>query len=181
MEAFCSEKFPEVKIYHSRRFCDNRGFFGETYRKNHLGDLPEFVQENHSRSEVGVFRGLHYQLPPKAQGKLVYCASGVIEDYVVDIRRDSPTFGQWKSFVLDALGELWKMVYVPPGFAHGFRALRESHVIYKVTDYWSPEHERCIRWDDPDIKLGLLESDTLPLIISNKDSQAPFLKNAETF
>jgi dTDP-4-dehydrorhamnose 3,5-epimerase len=175
MKISSSEIFPEVKIITCRRFGDDRGYFCETFRKSGFDMFPEFVQENHSHSKPGVFRGLHYQLNPKAQGKLVSCVSGCIEDFVVDIRINSKTYGKWQSFTLIAASET-KMIYVPVGFAHGFYAVEEADVIYRVTDYYSPQHERSIRYNDPDIGINYGFGE---IILSDKDATAPLLKDAE--
>ena len=171
-------ELPEVIIIEGQRFNDERGFFSESFRVSEFEQygIPPFVQENHSRSRPEVFRGLHYQLEPKAQGKLVYCVSGFIDDFVVDIRKGSVTYGNYVKIDLGAKQN--KMVYVPPGFAHGFFAYggADAHVVYKVTEYYSAEHERSIRWDDPDIGIDILAA---RLNISDKDANAPLLKDAE--
>jgi dTDP-4-dehydrorhamnose 3,5-epimerase len=145
---------PEVLVLEPTVFADDRGRFYESYNRRRFAELtgsdPDFVQDNQSISAAGVLRGLHYQLPPAAQGKLVRVVAGEIFDVAVDIRRSSPRFGQWVAARLgaDGLGQMW----IPTGFAHGFLVLSETaEVLYKTTDYYSPEHERCIRWDDPDI------------------------------
>ncbi|MEY4800850.1 MAG: dTDP-4-deoxyrhamnose-3,5-epimerase [Cyanobacteriota bacterium] len=162
-----------------RVFGDERGFFFESWNQqafNAAAGDTAFVQDNHSRSSRGVLRGLHYQLPPHPQGKLVRCVLGEIFDVVVDIRRSSPTFGQWEGAHLSAANcqQLW----VPAGFAHGFLTLSEhAEVLYKTTDFWSRECERAIRWDDP--QLGI--SWTLEALsgaepqLSEKDGAAPLL------
>ena len=140
--------------------------------------LP-FVQDNHSRSARGVLRGLHYQLPPMAQGKLVRVVSGEIYDVAVDIRRGSKTFGQWFGVTLSADNK--RQLWVPPGFAHGFVVTSDTaDVIYKVTAYYSPEHDRGIRWNDPDIGIEWPLAGLQPLL-SGKDTNAPLLKDAEVF
>ena len=166
-----------------RRFADERGFFSETYNADTFAaagiDL-RFVQDNHSLSTAkGVLRGLHYQLPPRAQEKLVRVIRGAILDVAVDIRRGSPDFGKWVA--LEVSAEKWNQILVPKGFAHGFLTLREdTEVLYKVTDTYSPAHERSIRFDDPDIGVEwpLPEAS---LVLSEKDRAAPFLSAAETF
>jgi len=167
---------PGVIVISGRRFSDERGFFSESFRVNEFEKhgIPPFVQENHSRSSPPCFRGLHYQLHPKAQGKLVYCVSGVIKDFAVDIRQGSPTFGKWVE--IDLSSSNMRMVYVPPGYAHGFFAygLQDAHVIYKVTEYYSPEHDRAIRANDPAIGIPLRD-----MKVSEKDLNAPLLKEAE--
>ena len=163
------------------RFSDQRGFFAETYnRKKYLemGIDIEFVQDNHSRSrDVGTLRGLHFQAPPHTQSKLVRCGSGAIFDVAVDIRRGSPTYGQWLGFELSA--ENGHQMYVPIGFAHGFVTLEpDSELVYKCSDYYAPETERALRWDDMDIGIEwpLQGNPTL----SEKDATAPLLKDFES-
>ena len=162
-----------------RVFGDERGFFFESWNQqafNAAAGDTAFVQDNHSRSSRGVLRGLHYQLPPHPQGKLVRCVLGEIFDVAVDIRRSSPTFGQWVGAVLSADNK--QQLWVPAGFAHGFLTLSEqAEVLYKTTDFWSRECERAIRWDDP--QLGIV----WPLEalagaepqLSEKDAVAPLL------
>ena len=147
---------PDVVLIEPKVFGDSRGFFYESFNQQGFeqatGVQCQFVQDNHSRSSKGVLRGLHYQLPPKAQGKLVRVVRGAVFDVAVDIRRGSPTFGQWAGVELseDNHRQLW----VPPGLAHGFLVLSESaDFLYKTTDYYSPEHERSIRWDDPQLAI----------------------------
>lgn len=147
---------PEVKVLVPKKFGDHRGFFSEVYSRRQLaevGIVADFVQDNHSLSaERGVVRGLHYQIAPMAQAKLIRVVRGAILDVAVDIRRGSPTFGHHVTEVLSA--ENWKQVFVPVGFAHGFATLEAgTEVIYKVTSDYSPTHERGIRWNDP--KLGI--------------------------
>jgi len=143
---------PGVMLFEPKRFGDNRGFFLETYRDDvfELSGITEnFVQDNHSRSTKGVLRGLHYQLV-QPQGKLVRVATGSVFDVAVDVRRGSPTFGDWFGTTLD--DENMRMMYVPPGFAHGFIVLSETaDFIYKCTDYYHPESEQGILWNDPNI------------------------------
>jgi dTDP-4-dehydrorhamnose 3,5-epimerase len=162
-----------------RVFGDPRGFFFESWNQqafNAAAGDTVFVQDNHSRSSRGVLRGLHYQLPPHPQGKLVRCAAGEIFDVAVDIRRRSPTFGQWVGSVLSAANH--QQLWLPGGFAHGFLTLSEhAEVLYKTTDFWSCECERAIRWDDPELAI------TWPLEalagakpqLSEKDAVAPLL------
>lgn len=166
-----------------KRFGDDRGFFSETYNAARLTEAGidlVFVQDNHSLSAArGVLRGLHYQLPPKAQDKLVRVVRGSIIDIAVDIRRGSPSFGKWIALELSAAK--WNQILVPKGFAHGFMTLEENtEVIYKVTDYYSPAHDRSIRFDDPQIGIAW----PLPpnqIQLSDKDRAAPLLADAETF
>ena len=149
-----SSTIPGVILLEPKVFCDSRGYLFESFNQKTfeeaIGLSPRFVQENHSKSIKGVLRGLHYQLPPKAQGKLVRVIHGEIFDAVVDIRKDSPTFGQWLGEMISADNK--KQLWIPPGFAHGFLTLSETaEVLYKATDFYAPECERCIAWNDPDI------------------------------
>lgn len=166
-----------------KRFGDDRGFFSETYNRQRLAEAGtdlEFVQDNHSYSaRRGVLRGLHYQLPPRAQDKLLRVVKGAIFDVAIDIRRASPSFGRWVAVEISAAK--WNQLLIPKGFAHGFVTLEDdTEVIYKVTDFYSPEHDRSIRYDDPDIGIdwpqGLGE-----LQLSAKDLAAPLLADAEVF
>lgn len=169
---------PDVILVHTTRFDDDRGFFMETYKSSEfLGEnLPiSFVQDNFSRSFRGVFRGLHYQNPPKAQGKLVKVHRGEIVDFAVDIRTGSPTFGRHAKAKLSDRNGL--MLWVPPGFAHGFCAVsEEADVAYKVTQEYAPEADRGIAWDDPEIGLELPVTDP---ILSDKDRNLPRLREAD--
>ena len=166
-----------------KKFGDARGFFSETYNRDALAaagvDLT-FVQDNHSFSAAaGVLRGLHYQLPPKAQAKLVRVVRGRIFDVAVDIRKGSPSFGQWVSCVISA--EAWNQILVPAGYAHGFLTLEpDTEVIYKVTASYSPAHDRGIRYDDPQISVDWPLGGRSP-ILSDKDVRAPSLADAELF
>ena len=161
---------PEVLIIEPKVFGDERGFFFESFNQRDFDDatglsLP-FVQDNHSKSAKNVLRGLHYQLPPQAQGKLVRVVAGEVFDVAVDIRRDSPNFGQWASAVLSA--ENRRQLWIPPGFAHGFLVLSDSaEFLYKTTDYYAPALERCIRWDDPALAIAWPLS--APPVLSAKD------------
>src|SRR3954453_12328948 len=143
---------PAIKLILPKKFGDHRGFFSEVYSRKALaevGILTDFVQDNHSLSvEKGVLRGLHYQVAPMAQDKLVRVVHGAILDVALDIRRDSPTFGKHVSAVLSA--ENWRQMFIPVGFAHGFITLESNtEVVYKVSDYYAPQHERGILWNDP--------------------------------
>ena len=145
---------PDIILFEPKVFGDERGFFFESFNQNNFkiatGISPTFVQDNHSKSTQGVLRGLHYQLPPKAQEKLVRVIQGEIFDVVVDIRKDSPTFGQWLGEVLT--GHNKKQLWIPSGFAHGFLVLSETaEVLYKATHFYAPKSERCIIWNDSDI------------------------------
>ena len=162
-------------------FGDDRGFFAETYKKSDFikNGIPyNFDQDNHSCSSKGVLRGLHYQAEPSVQGKLVRVIKGRVWDVAVDIRKNSPTFKQWIGVELSA--ENRKCFFIPPGFAHGFLCLEDdSHFIYKCTKEYDPQAERSIRWDDPDLAIAWpLDPSVVPQI-SEKDSKAKFLKEAE--
>jgi dTDP-4-dehydrorhamnose 3,5-epimerase len=159
-----------------RRFGDHRGFFAETYSQRiaaAAGLQAQFVQDNHSLSaQTGTVRGLHFQAPPHAQGKLVRCGRGAIFDVAVDIRRGSPTWGQWLGYTLSAENGL--QLYIQPGFAHGFMTLQpDSEIVYKCTDYYAPTAEGALRWDDPAINIAWPQ--TAPPTISDKDAKAPLL------
>ena len=162
-----------------RVFGDERGFFFESWNQqafNAAAGDTAFVQDNHSRSSRGVLRGLHYQLPPHPQGKLVRCVLGEIFDVAVDIRRSSPTFGQWVGAVLSADNK--QQLWVPAGFSHGFLTLSEqAEVLYKTTDFWSRECERAIRWDDPALAIAwpLEALAGAEPQLSDKDAVAPLL------
>ncbi|UXM96509.1 dTDP-4-dehydrorhamnose 3,5-epimerase (plasmid) [Bartonella sp. HY329] len=172
-----------VLIIKPKKFGDHRGFFSETYNRQlftEAGVEAEFVQDNHSFSkQKGVLRGLHYQLQPHAQGKLVRVTRGRVFDVAVDIRKSSPTFMQWTGVELSA--ENWTQFYIPPGFAHGFLTLEDDcEFLYKVTDFYAPSCDRSIRFDDPDIAINW-PIDTSNLVLSDKDLNAPFLKDADIF
>lgn len=175
-------RLPEVVLIKPRVFGDERGFFFETWHQQKFaaaGITAAFVQDNHSRSARYTLRGLHYQIQ-QAQGKLVRVARGEAFDVAIDIRRSSPRFGQWVGVVLSEANrhQLW----VPPGFAHGYLALTDdTDFVYKCTDFYAPQHERAIRWNDP--KVGIqwpLPAGVAP-ILSPKDTDAPLLKDAETY
>lgn len=167
---------PDVRMLRSRRHGDHRGFFAETYSQRAyagLGVDATFVQDNHSVSAaVGTVRGLHFQAPPAAQAKLVRCGRGAIFDVAVDIRRGSPTYGRWAGCTLSA--ENGAQLYIPVGFAHGFVTLEpDSEIIYKCSDYYAPETEGALRWDDPDIAIKWPL--TSAPVLSEKDAAAPLL------
>jgi len=176
----------EVYVIKPKVFQDERGFFYESWNQilfnKAVGEEVKFLQDNHSSSNIGVLRGLHYQIEPKPQGKLVRCVSGSVFDVAVDIRKSSPTFGEWASIFLSNINK--QMIWIPAGFAHGFLALEEnSEVLYKASDLWSKEQDRSIRWDDNNININWPLKDinfTKPRL-SEKDSNAPSLKNAEIF
>ncbi len=175
---FKSLDIPDVILIEPVIFNDHRGFFMETYKRSEFyknGISFEFVQDNHSKSSRGILRGLHYQLNPKAQGKLVRCIRGRIWDVAVDIRRGSPWFGEWVGIELSE--ENKRMLWVPPGFAHGFLSLEDgTEVLYKVTSEFSPDLERGIAWNDP--SLGINWPVKNP-VLSEKDSKLPNLSEAE--
>jgi len=173
---------PEVLILEPKVFGDNRGFFFESFNarafEQATGLKREFVQDNHSKSAKNVLRGLHYQLDPKAQGKLVRVVQGEVFDVAVDLRKSSKTFGQWVGQVLSAQNK--QQLWIPPGFAHGFLTLSETaEFLYKTTDYYSPEHERSLAWNDPAIGIGW-PLDGVP-ILAAKDAAAKQIAEAEYF
>ncbi|MCH7846211.1 MAG: dTDP-4-dehydrorhamnose 3,5-epimerase [Acidobacteria bacterium] len=172
-----------VLIIEPRVFADDRGFLSESYNKKAFADATgfdgNFVQDNHSRSGRGVVRGMHYQLPPDEQGKLVRCIRGEVFDVAVDIRRSSPTFGDWAGALLSE--ENHRQLWVPAGFAHGFMATSDvADVLYKTTTYYAPDSERSIRWDDPTIGIEWPDVDVDP-ILNERDLAAPGLDQADTF
>lgn len=173
---------PDVIVLEPKVLGDGRGFFFESYNQKAFeeatGLSPVFVQDNHSKSTKGVLRGLHYQLPPKAQGKLVRVVQGEVFDVSVDIRKSSPTFGHWVGEVLSA--ENKKQLWIPEGFAHGFLALSDTaEFLYKTTEYYAPDLERCIRWDDPDINIVWPVGSNV--YMSDRDQKALRIKNADVF
>lgn len=173
---------PGVFQFTPKVFGDDRGFFYESFNANVFEEVTglrtDFVQDNHSRSVKGVLRGLHYQLPPRAQGKLVRVVQGEVFDVAVDIRRSSPTFGKWVGAVLSAENKI--QLWIPPGFAHGFVTLSETaEFLYKTTDFYSPASERCIAWDDPEI--GIEWPIDFSPSLSGKDQLGGALANAEVF
>lgn len=175
---------PEVLIFEPRVFGDARGFFFESFSNKifneAVGRSVEFVQDNHSQSQKGVLRGLHYQLDPHAQGKLVRCVEGEVFDVAVDIRRSSPTFGKWVGAVLSADNK--RQLWIPEGFAHGFLALTDTvQFVYKTTNYYAPQSERSILWDDPDIGIDWPEINEDKLSLSDKDLAAVKLAEAEVY
>lgn len=176
---------PEVLVLEPKVFGDERGFFYESFNAKTFaactGVNTEFVQDNHSRSAKGVLRGLHYQIQ-QAQGKLVRVIAGEVFDVAVDVRRSSPNFGKWTSAVLS--GSNSRQMWIPPGFAHGFIVTSEyAEFLYKTTDYWAPEHERCLLWNDPALAInwpldGVI--DGAPSL-SGKDQLGKLLADAEVF
>ena len=173
---------PEVLLVKPQVFEDARGFFFESFNRRDwlaaTGIDCRFVQDNHSRSTRGVLRGLHYQLPPAAQSKLVRVVAGEIYDVAVDLRRSSATFGQWVGHRLSAENRL--QMWIPEGFAHGFLVLSETaEFLYKVTDYYAPQQERVIRWDDPALQIAW-PGGVAP-ILSARDAAAPLLQGTDCF
>jgi dTDP-4-dehydrorhamnose 3,5-epimerase len=171
---------PDVLLLEPKIFGDDRGFFYESWNRRTLASLgidADFVQDNHSKSQKNVLRGLHYQIG-HAQGKLVRVTAGTVYDVAVDLRRSSPTFGQWVSFTLSA--EDRRMAWIPPGFAHGFCVTSDSaEFLYKTTDYWSQAHERTLLWNDP--QLAIPWPLTGEPLLAVKDSVGTPLSLAETF
>ena len=172
---------PDVKIFEPQAFGDERGFFMESFNQlafdEAVGRKVEFVQDNHSKSRRGVLRGLHYQLAPMAQGKLVRVISGEVFDVAVDIRKNSPTFGRWVGEILSANNK--KQLWIPEGFAHGFLTLSESaEFLYKTTGYYAPDCERCISWSDIDIGIDWPAVEPL---LSEKDLLGVSLLTADLF
>ena len=172
---------PGVFLLTPKVFGDDRGFFMETWRESEfsarIGTSVRFVQDNHSRSVRGVLRGLHYQVR-QPQGKLVRCVRGKIFDVAVDLRRNAPTFGRWAGEVLSE--ENRRSMWIPPGFAHGFYVMSEvAEFLYKCTDYYAPDFERALRWDDPDT--GIVWPAAGSPVLSAKDAVAPLLRDAEVY
>ena len=172
----------DVLLIEPKVFGDERGFFYESFNQQRFNEATglnyDFVQDNHSKSAKGVLRGLHYQLPPKAQGKLVRVVAGEVFDVAVDIRKDSPTFGQWVGEILSADNK--RQLWIPPGLAHGFLVLSESaEFLYKTTDFYSPGYERSILWNDADLGIAWpIEGEPQ---LSAKDSAASRFRDAEVF
>ena len=179
---FIKTDIPDVIIFEPKVFGDERGFFLESFNQKLFEEATglkrEFVQDNHSKSSKGVLRGLHYQLPPMAQGKLVRVVQGEVFDVAVDIRKSSPTFGQWIGVLLSA--ENKRQLWIPEGFAHGFLTLSETaEFLYKTTNYYSPKDEGAIVWNDPD--LGISWPEVGEVLVSGKDQIAPTFNNAIYF
>ena len=174
---------PDVILFTPKVFGDERGFFFESFSQQTFHKLtglqPDFLQDNHSKSQKGVLRGLHYQLPPKAQGKLVRVVQGEVFDVVVDIRKGSPTFGKWVGEYLSADNK--RQMWIPAGFAHGFATTSETaEFLYKTTDYYAPEYERCILWNDSDIGI-IWPSELINPQLSAKDQSGVKFSEAEYF
>ncbi|MGB3191736.1 MAG: dTDP-4-dehydrorhamnose 3,5-epimerase [Limnoraphis sp.] len=175
-------EIPEVLILEPKVFGDERGFFFESFNQKSFADqtgvTTAFVQDNHSRSRQGVLRGLHYQTE-QVQGKLLRVVAGEIFDVAVDIRKSSPTFGQWVGCIISA--ENKRQFWVPPEFAHGFLVLSEvAEVLYKTTDYYAPQHERSILWNDPDLGIEW-PLDGITPVLSAKDKDGKTFKTADVF
>lgn len=176
---------PDVLILEPKRFSDERGFFFESFNQKSfeeaVGNSVTFVQDNHSKSSKGVLRGLHYQLPPYAQGKLVRCVVGEVFDVAVDIRKSSPTFGKWIGVNLS--GENMRQLWIPEGFAHGFLTLSDTaEFLYKTTNYFSAEHDSGITWDDKTINISWPLGGSIEFpILSMKDKAQRELEAAEVF
>jgi dTDP-4-dehydrorhamnose 3,5-epimerase len=173
---------PDLFEIEPKVFGDDRGFFYESFNQRRFTEMTgvtdSFVQDNHSKSARNVLRGLHYQIR-QPQGKLVRVVAGEVLDIAVDIRKSSPNFGNWVGVNLTA--ENKKMLWIPKGFAHGFVVLSETaEFLYKTTDYWAPEHERCIIWNDPDLAIDWQLGNATPLL-SAKDQAGKLLKDAEIF
>jgi dTDP-4-dehydrorhamnose 3,5-epimerase len=177
-------RLPGLLLLEPRVFGDDRGFFLESYNQRTFAEFglsEPFVQDNHSYSETNVVRGLHYQIR-QPQGKLVRAITGEILDVALDLRRTSPSFGKWESVTLS--GENKRILWIPRGFAHGFRVVSESaHVLYKATDFYAPEHERTVAWNDPGLKIDWqLGGETeVSAIVSAKDQRGASFEEAETF
>ncbi|NER04660.1 MAG: dTDP-4-dehydrorhamnose 3,5-epimerase [Okeania sp. SIO3C4] len=175
-------EIPEVLLIEPKVFGDERGFFMESFNQRNFSEKTginlEFVQDNHSRSSKGVLRGLHYQIQ-QAQGKLLRAVAGEIFDVAVDIRKNSPNFGKWVGYLLTA--ENKRQLWVPPGFAHGFLVVSETaDVLYKTTDYYAPEYERSIIWNDPEIGI-IWPLEGIEVKLSKKDEAGTTLKDADLF
>jgi len=179
---FSSLAIPDVVVIEPQVHGDERGYFMETWRSDQFSEAASglsFVQENHSRSSAGILRGLHYQLT-KPQGKLVRVVRGEVFDVAVDLRRDSKSFGLWVGATLSETNK--RQVWVPPGFAHGFLVMSElADFVYKCTDYYAPEDERVIRWDDPDIAIDWPLADATVPLLSDKDAAGVSLAGADVY
>jgi dTDP-4-dehydrorhamnose 3,5-epimerase len=179
---FIPSEIPEVILVKPQVFGDHRGFFMETWQRQYFAENGidiDFVQDNHSKSSQGILRGLHYQLI-QTQGKLVRVVEGSVFDVAVDLRRNSPTFGKWVGYKLSA--ENKQMLWVPPGFGHGFYVMSETaEFVYKCTDYYAPEHEACVRWNDPQLNIDWHLVDGKQPVLSEKDANATLLADATVF
>lgn len=177
-------EIPDVLIIEPKVFADDRGFFMESFNQQRfneaVGREVNFVQDNHSRSSQGVLRGLHYQLAPKAQGKLVRVTDGEVFDVAVDMRKNSPTFGKWTGVILS--GENKRQFWIPEGFAHGFYVLSEiADFLYKATNYYAPDLDRSLLWSDEDVKISWPLKQSNETIISEKDRSAKRLFEADLY
>jgi dTDP-4-dehydrorhamnose 3,5-epimerase len=181
MTNFTPLSIPEIVLITPQVFRDERGFFFESWQKNTFADAgiqADFVQDNHSHSIKNVLRGLHYQIR-QPQGKLIRVIIGEVFDVAVDLRHSSPTFGKWAGAVLSA--ENFQMLWIPPGFAHGFLVLSDiAEFVYKATDFYAPQYERSIRWDDPQIQIDWPLQGQTP-ILSTKDANGTTFQDAEVF
>ncbi len=179
---FTPSKITDVVLVEPAVFGDRRGFFMETWQRQTFAENGidvDFVQDNHSKSSQGILRGLHYQIK-QPQGKLVRVVQGSVFDVAVDMRKSSPTFGQWVGYELSA--ENKRMLWVPPGFAHGFYVISESaEFVYKCTDYYAPEHECSVLWNDADLGIDWQLVDGKTPVLSDKDADAPDFAHAQTF
>jgi dTDP-4-dehydrorhamnose 3,5-epimerase len=179
---FQATNIPDILLITPQVYGDERGFFMETYQARQFMDagvLYPFVQDNHSGSQRGTLRGLHYQIQ-HSQGKLLRVVAGEIFDVAVDLRRSSPTFGQWVATTLSAQNKM--QIWIPPGFAHGFYVMSDwAELVYKATDYYLPQWERCLIWNDPRINIHWPIIDGQPLIISTKDAQGKSFDTAEIY
>ena len=182
MKFIPSSKIPEIILIEPMAFGDHRGFFMETWQRKTFAENGidyDFVQDNHSKSAQGILRGLHYQIE-QTQGKLVRVVEGSVFDVAVDMRESSPTFGQWVGYKLSA--ENKRQLWVPPGFAHGFYVMSElAEFVYKCTDYYAPEHERSVLWNDPDLNIDWHLVDEKAPILATKDAEASSFMKAEKF
>ena len=172
---------PEVLLLEPKVFGDERGFFFESWNQRAFnaaaGAEIEFVQDNHSRSRQGILRGLHFQRPPHAQGKLVRVVAGSVFDVAVDIRRESANYGRWVGYELSATNH--RQLWIPPGFAHGFLVLSDTaDFLYKTSDYYAPSAEGCVRWDDPAIGIDW-PALPVPPTLAARDREAPLLADAQ--
>lgn len=179
---FSATHIPDVVVIDPVVYEDSRGFFMDTWQQKKYADAgidANFVQDSHSRSSYGALRGLHYQVS-QAQGKLIRVIQGEVFDVAVDVRKSSPTYGQWVGEVLSAGNR--KLLWIPPGFAHGFLVLSEfADFEYRLTDFYAPEHERTIRWDDPDLAIDWPLADGQKPLLSEKDQEGVFLNDAEVY
>ena len=179
---FSATHIPDIIVIEPVVYGDSRGFYMDTWQEEKYADAgidANFVQDSHSRSSFGALRGLHYQVS-RAQGKLVRVIQGEVFDVAVDIRKSSPTYGQWVGEVLSADNR--KLLWIPPGFAHGFLVLSESADFeYRLTDFYAPQHQRTIRWDDPDLAIRWPLGDGQKPLLSEKDRAGVFLNDAEVY